>query len=126
MNKKTGFVHNHRAQGLPLNFIVLAAIAILILILVVGFVIGGGTSISRTMSPAAARQYCESACADLKAQASGQTSVPGIMITGSDYCKLLEYEGGQEGGADCEDLNVQCFVTYSDGIQKKATCSPTP
>ena len=113
---------NKKAQGLPLNFIVLAAIAILILILVVGFVIGGGTSISRSISPNAARQYCESACSDIKSQAATKLSTTGIVFTETDYCKELTYEGGPADGQNCEEMNVPCYVTYSDGLQTKATC----
>ena len=40
-----------KSQGLPLNFIVLAALAILILILAAAFILMGGKSIQRTMSP---------------------------------------------------------------------------
>ena len=109
---------NKKAQGLPLNFIVLAAIAILILILVVGFVIGGGSSIGRTISPQVARQNCEDFCADMKAEASGLPSTS--SVTKTLFCTTQEWQGGT---GDCPSIGVQCYVTYNDGIQKQVTCT---
>jgi len=124
-----------KAQGLPINFIVLAAIAILILILVVGFVIGGSSSFGRSISPTVARQNCESSCAKLQniAAAKDYGTNPDVWTAlgyasdkgaSSTFCIKQEAQGGVAGGVNCthSSIGVSCFVTFADGIQKLVKC----
>ena len=59
-----------KAQGLPINFIVLAALAILILILAAAFAIGGFGTFKRALSPEAARQQCNTWCSEVQTDAA--------------------------------------------------------
>lgn len=123
---------NKRAQGLPLEFIVLAAIAILILILVVGFVIGGGISFAGAVSPASFSANCKQICSNYQRDAS----TVGVKTTGSGevadgfsllaktdkYCISQDIQGGTS--QSCSSIEP-CYVTFSDNVQKKLSC-PNP
>lgn len=125
---------NRKAQGLPLEFIVLAAIAILILVIVVVIVIGGGTSVTKSVSPVVLRQNCETACSKLQQIAAGKQWINAQGVANTDvwtamglgttkatnlFCIKQEYEGGPAGGSNCIDIQIQCYLTFADGVQKQ-------
>ena len=107
-----------KSQGLPINFIVLAAVAILILILIVGFVIGGGTAFERGVSPGIARNNCNRWCYDLQVEASriGESSIE----TNSNFCTNTQIVDGEP--TTCNALNIQCILTFQDGQSRYASC----
>lgn len=107
-----------KSQGLPLNFIVLAAIAILILILVVGFVIGGGGAVEGSISPAAARSNCQRWCSELQMEVRRNADYD---ISSSSFCENQQVVDGAE--TNCEDLGIDCVVTYPNGTSSIASCN---
>ena len=114
-----------KSQGLPINFIVLAAIAILILILVVGFVIGGGTAFERGVAPGVARSNCNSWCSALRQEA--YYSEPSEDFEeDSAFCENTQVVDGvgtycsAESGAS--HLGIQCLLTFRDGSSRYAKC----
>ncbi len=118
-----------KSQGLPINFIVIAALAILILILVVGLVVGGGGAFQRTLSPSAARSNCETFCSRIQTHASREdsTDYPAIgesvtTLNGHNlFCAEQDIEG-LEADSTCEDLGIICRVTFRDGITREVGC----
>jgi len=113
-----------KAQGLPINFIVIAALAILILILVVGFVVAGGSSFTKAVSPAQARANCQTICSELQREASQKDSSVGVSSLKS-YSKWCTGQDIKGMGTDitCPELGETCYVTFNDSIQKLVTCS---
>jgi hypothetical protein len=121
-----------KAQGLPINFIVLAALAILILILATGFILGGGLSISASISPDQARASCQNACLNVRSAASTMdTYVSGATVSaGSSYCKNyvvagVSAAGGPSGGLTCADVRIgtSCVASFADGTSCNIKCS---
>jgi len=80
------------------------------------------------------QQNCESACSNLKGMAASTTwdstysSVWFALTTKTteatnNFCIKQQYEGGPTAGVNCDDINVNCYVTFANGIQKKVECS---
>lgn len=114
-----------RAQGLPINFIVLAALAILILILAAGFVIGGGTSIVSAVSPAAIKNTCNNACLNLQNQATAADVIWTSMPT-STYCNNYTVTG-YSTKLQCSSpaIGAPCTLTFRDGTNCVVGCGGT-
>ena len=121
-----------KSQGLPINFIVIAALAILILVLIAAFVIVFRGSLAGALTPEVARANCERACRSLQTAAGTRdygtsTNASDILNTGTyvapgwnAYC--AEQDIQNIGTVDCEGFGVQCYVTFADGVQKKIDC----
>jgi len=121
-----------KAQGLPINFIVIAALAILILILAAGFVVAGGSSFGRAVSPETMRSSCQTWCNDLESYTTNNVNTApasGEAISGpTGYCsKNLAVKGiGSGTCGDLEDkLGVSCYVTFEDGSSCRVSCNAT-
>ena len=103
-----------KAQGLPINFVVIAALAILILILAAGFVIAGGTSVGAAMGPQQSRNTCSGFCTTMQNTAMGVYNPIDYNWTGSKWCDSSFDVQGVGTGKKCYEL-TQCMVTYGDG-----------
>jgi len=118
---------NKRAQGLPLSFIVIAAIAALILVLVIAFTIGGlGGFFRQIMAPApeelsTVQTACKAACDSLIAISTDK------QFRDSAYCKKTytvdingdgKIDPNSETGLHCyhPDIGISCTVTTTTGI----------
>ena len=131
-----------KSQGLPLNFIVIAALAILILILAAGFVIMGGKSIQKSFSPQQARSNCKTICYNLQrvastkayTETSGYTDYQNLLSSlggsGSNgesvltsYCVTQDIQG--MGSVNCLDLGETCYVSFNNSVQKQIICNST-
>jgi len=116
-----------RAQGLPINFIVLAALAILILILAAGFIIGGGTSTGAALGPTQAKNACENSCKTLNNIGSTMPTSPGSSgaISNSTYCTLRQSVQGIGTNVTCSDarLGSSCNVMFQDGGSCGVKCT---
>lgn len=115
-----------KSQGLPINFIVIAALAILILILAAGFVIAGGSSFGSAVSPAAARANCKNVCAAIQREATQQNSSYTWQITVPGkpeyaFCTTQDIKG--QGNVTCLSMGEDCYVTFGDSVQRKITCT---
>ena len=113
-----------KSQGLPINFIVLAAVAILILILIIGFVIGGGTAMERSIAPGVARSNCDRWCSDLQARAAIIAPSDGFEEE-SSFCKNTQIVDGVPAYCDKDEglnLNIRCLLTFQDGSSRYADC----
>ena len=117
-----------KAQGLPINFIVLAAVGIFILILAVMFVLGGGSSATAAMSPQQVRNTCNNACVGLQQYATGQSSYPGIggniNTALTAFCKDYTISG-VSAAVKCDNVNVgvSCRLVYADGTGCTVNCT---
>ncbi|MEM2873916.1 MAG: hypothetical protein QW063_00450 [Candidatus Nanoarchaeia archaeon] len=116
-----------RAQGLPLNVIVLAAIAALVLILIVAFTIGGLGGFFKQITTASGieelstvQTACSSACS--RAQVTATTL---IQFKNSDYCKkTFTIDLNKNGKIDAGETGLKCWtasttvgdVTFLDPI----------
>ena len=130
-----------KSQGLPLNFIVLAALAILILILAAAFIIMGGKSIQKSMSPQTARANCQQICYNLQtlastkrySLASGATfnnvTLMNMLCNATDnecrskvtaWCTSQDIEG--LGSKTCDELGEVCYLQFNNSVQKRVVC----
>ena len=111
---------NNKAQGLPINFIVLAALAILILILAAGFVVAGGSSIGGAMGPQNAKNTCLGWCN--QAQQTAATTDYSVTWGKTDkFCTRNQTIQGQ-GNKTCPQLGLFCSVTFEDGSTAQLPC----
>jgi len=123
-----------KSQGLPINFIVLAAVGIFVLILAVIFVISGGSSATAALSPQQVRNSCNTACVGLVQWAAGRATSLGnghafaASQYGTDasktYCTGYTITGSSTP-QKCPDIGVSCSVTFSDGTGCKVKCDPS-
>jgi hypothetical protein len=127
-----------KAQGLPINFIVLAAVGIFVLILAIMFVLGGGTSASTAISPQQARATCNSQCAGIQSWALGQpikvafngnfvdNNAAGTPDAPTDFCKGRNVAGiSGTVGCDAAALGATCVVSFQDGLSCNVGCVST-
>ena len=118
-----------KSQGLPINFIVVAALAILVLVLAAGFLIAGSGSIGGAVGPTTARNTCNGYCANLKAKASneappdGETETMATWSKDTKFCTTNQTVQGYADEVSCTDLVGQCIVSFSDGSQRAVECS---
>lgn len=118
---------NKKAQGLPLSFIVIAAIAALILVIVVAFTIGGlGGLFRQILAPApievdTVRTACQASCDSLTTISSD------IAFTGSKYCTktyAIDVDGdgkiNMNDTADPQEIELNCWDSPIS-----VTCSTT-
>lgn len=112
-----------RAQGLPLSFIVLAAISVLILVIIVAFTVGGAGSFFRQIIGVApqeidaTRDACRSNCDRL-------TTITGTgQWTSSSYCSktyALDIDGDKRaGGYGCLPATGAAAGDCSKGVGDK-------
>ncbi len=119
-----------KAQGLPINFIVIAALAILILILAAGFVVAGGSSFTGAIGPEAMRNKCQSYCNTLNMYTmnnivTAPTKKRPFSGAPTDYCsKSFAIKGVGTGscGSLSSSLGTSCYVTFEDGTSCKVSC----
>ena len=116
-----------KAQGLPINFIVIAALAILILILAAGFVVAGGSSFSSAVGPETVKSKCQTYCNTLNMYTSNniESSTSVAMWEQKDYCsKSFSVKGMGTGtcGTLETKLGTSCYVTFEDGTSCRVTC----
>ncbi|MEM4713989.1 MAG: hypothetical protein QXQ79_00375 [Candidatus Nanoarchaeia archaeon] len=99
-----------KAQGLPLSFIVIAAISALVLILVVAFTIGGLGGLFKQIGAQkgeeldAVRTACSAACAKL------QTAISSEAFANSEYCtKKWAIDFNRDGKINQTETNILCY-----------------
>ena len=105
---KTLFAPGKKAQDLPMQFIVIAAIAILVLILIVMFVIGGFRT--EAVDSQTAANICASKCFTKQRASVSETKPTGTFSW--DYCAVQNIKGIKE--TNCTALSP-CTLPYSDG-----------
>lgn len=100
-----------KAQGLPLNFIILAVISVLILIILVMFVTRG----FRTEPVAAqtAINTCNSRCLTEMRYTEGET-IDGYDNENSPFCSIIQDVSGVGENKRCDEL-TSCRVFFRDG-----------
>jgi hypothetical protein len=107
MNAKKG-------QGLPMNFIIIAALAVIVLIIITVFVLVSGSSFGSALSPAQHSSRCNSLCLTY------QKTMKGPVLAKNDaFCVDQDLRDGTK--VSCEDTDP-CYIIYSDGSQKKLSC----
>lgn len=115
-----------KSQGLPLNFIVLGALALLVLVVAVAFFIAGGATFGSAVSAQSAKTTCDNKCAGIsRAEQASATSSSSTGIVDGDaeaagYCLSKFFIQGQ-GEKFCDDI-ATCTVTYADGTNCLMAC----
>ena len=117
-----------RGQGLPLNTIILAILALLVLVFIVLFATGAfGTLFGQTKSVAGATETdivaAQTKCSQWCLQAQGVDTT--AEWEASRFCKeeLLDKNG--DGTADsCKDLGMTCSTTVEEGEVDETSCPP--
>lgn len=116
-----------KSQGLPLNFIVLGALALLVLVVAVAFFIAGGATFGSAVSAQAAKTTCDNKCIEIsRAEQSSAISSSATGIDAGDeeakgYCLSKFFIQGQ-GEKFCDDI-ATCTVTYADGTNCLMACT---
>ncbi len=102
---------NAKAQGLPMNFIIIAVLAVLVLLAVVLFFTMG----FRTESVAAqtAINTCDSRCLS-EARRASEVSIDTYPNTNSLFCSVTQDVQGYDPGVRCDEL-TSCRVSFRDG-----------
>ena len=129
-----------KAQGLPLSFIVLAAISVLVLILIVAFTVGGLGSFFKQITIvggggkgeelSVVQTACTTNCQKLQADPTLTLQ----KFKGSDYCKKtfavdLDKDGKinatNETGLHCwyDKINIDCAVEIAEETLTSTNCT---
>lgn len=119
---------NSKGQGLPLSFIVIAAISALVLIIIIAFTIsGGGSLLKQIITPAptelgtvqvACNSFCERARVTVQTQDQYKDSDYCTKTFAIDVNKNGKIEAGNETGLHCSNTtapNVPCVVQSANG-----------
>ena len=121
-----------KAQGLPLNFIILGALALLVLVVAVAFFMSGTTTLTTAMSQQQVKTACDNLCnqANREVQKNFEASAMACNST-SNKCITTGYAHGTTvidsaekfiktqyniqgvGRRNCEDITA-CQVTFRD------------
>ena len=117
------FVIIMKAQGLPLNTIVLGALAVLVLVILAAVFVPGVGGMFRTMFGMSPDAYttCETYCTAM----NNKYSTAGTAISavgGSAYCRTTDWDGDgatviPAGGVNAGD-NENCVTGSGDGAYK--------
>ena len=115
-----------KAQGISLNFIVIAIIAALVLIIIIAFTVGGlGTSLSKIFAAEEssgdadidlAQATCEKFCND-----ASQIDSPSKW-KGEDYCSKTFVVEGEQINCWNAPINVDCSVADQDTFGELWEC----
>ncbi len=119
-----------KGQGLPISFVVLAAIAILILVLAVAFIVGIRGSAVTALTQSEVQQKCEAACNSLKLWAQKYSinssyyySKTGpVSSNGAKHAYCNSYTVKGMGTVTCDNITT-CTVEDIDGIVHTVSCS---
>lgn len=108
---------NTKGAELPLNFIVIAAIAMLVLIVVAMFFFGGFKT--QALDSQTAANSCSAKCFAKQRIAVDELKIDGIKTMDSSYCAPQEIKG--LGTTTCAGLSP-CTLTFSNG-ECKVSCA---
>ena len=110
-----------KGQGLPISFVVLAAIAILILVLAVAFIVGIRGSAVTALTQSEVQQKCEAACNSLKLWAQNK-DLSKKTSYGSRHAFCNTYNVKGIGPVTCVNITT-CTVEDVNGVVYTVTCS---
>jgi len=112
-----------KAQGLPLNTIVLGALAVLVLVLLAAVFVPGIGNLIPTLDTGDFVQQCNTKCQGMNLMYSSSTD--SSFIENTDFCTMLDADGTTE----CGDV-MTCTINSIDGhtltISDKADCGSAP
>jgi hypothetical protein len=122
-----------KAQGLPLNTIVLGALAVLVLVILAAAFVPSIRNVFLTMLGYGGDAYstCESHCTALSGKWSSNTASSGVC--GSSFCQLadLDADGDTDATGDtaaqteyCPYYVSSCTLTTTDGVTVTVTADP--
>ena len=133
---------NKKAQGLPMNTIVIAIIVIVVLVLVLTFFFGGFATLTEKIKAVfypsisgqeetLAIQACDRYCGNLQLRTYSDVADAQSRISTSSFCnkRPVDLDGdGQvspnEKEIDCDDLGVLCEIsTIQTGEKLLVSCS---
>jgi hypothetical protein len=113
---------SRKAAELPMNFIVIAAIAVIVLILIIMLLMGGIRT--EAINSQTAANACGSKCfAKARVSVTEPPMTSGQAILGmDDYCTKQDIKG--IGTKTCADISP-CTLTLSSGPDCKVKCDTT-
>ena len=108
---------NKRAAELPMNFIVIAAIAVIVLILIIMLLLGGLRT--DAISSQTAANSCAAKCFTKQRVAIDETRLVGMTTMDAGYCTKQDISGiGKD--KTCADISP-CTLQFSD-VTCKVSC----
>jgi hypothetical protein len=117
-----------RAQGLPLNFIILGALALLVLVVVVAFFITGAGGFGAAISAQAAQTECTNRCNGITQAMSLKTTITasgayndGNFTGVADNFCLAKFNIRGQGDKYCDQIKT-CVVTFADQTSCQVSC----
>jgi len=129
-----------RGQGLPLNTIVLAALAVLVLLLVVGFTTGSLSKLFKGLGSQTsgidletARTTCNRYCTELKNMEAAGTLTTDIVRNSRYVTSVFPIDLNNDGKLSQEEknlhcwqkpINVPCSVTIRSATGQVIVCQP--
>ena len=118
-NKK--ILENAKAQGLPINFIILITIAVLVLIMVVIFFTMGFRTDAVGMQSAI--NACESRClSEMRYVSSYEATSAGYSNPNSHFCSIAQVVEGYADPVRCDEI-TGCEVIFRDGSRCMLNCA---
>ncbi|MDD5182250.1 MAG: hypothetical protein PHC66_03710, partial [Candidatus Nanoarchaeia archaeon] len=116
---------NKKAAELPLNFIVIAAIAVIVLIIIVMFIFSGFRT--EAINSQTAANSCSVICFAKQRAAVDETKAVGIATMDKNYCAKQDIKGFSSP-VDCTTLSP-CTLAFSDGdcaVKSSTAITPLP
>ncbi len=98
-----------KAQGLPLNTIVLGALAVLVLVLLAAVFVPGIGNLIPTLDTGDFVQQCNTKCQGMNLVYSSSTTE--TFIEGTDFCTMLD----ADGTTNCPSV-ISCTISSIDGF----------
>lgn len=109
-----------KAQGLPLNFIILGALALLVLVVAVAFFMTGTATMTTTMTQSQVQQACQTLCNQITRDIQGNYSLTASMCRDDAGDPSACFgRAGLEGGSAWNYVNRQYNVP---GVGEGVTC----
>ena len=109
-----------KAQGLPVNFIVLIALAVLVLVLAALFFYGGFGSGSASINSQTAANRCNSLCLLDAQRARGMNETDANAESDWNFCAET-IDVSEIGTVNCDQVTT-CKVTLENGDPYTITC----
>ena len=113
---------NRRAQGLPINFVILIALAVLVLVLAGMFFFGGFTSGGAAIDTQAAINRCNSLCLTDAQKAKGVMNPTAAASTNWNFCACVNLKN--VGYKMCDDV-TSCTVVLGNSESYPIKCIPS-
>ena len=111
---------NKKAQGLPVNFIVIVIIAVVVLLGVIMFFLGGFRT--EAMDIQTAINVCDTRCLSEARHTATIDSSSDYSNPNSQFCGITQEVAGYTGAQRCNQITT-CRVNFRDGSNCVLNCT---